>query len=68
MSNNLDKYAIIGKNVTMYANSSILGNCTVGDNVNIGAGAIVKNQDIPANSIVFGQSPNLIVKQKNANI
>lgn len=65
---NIEQYPIIGKNVTMYANSSILGNCTVGDNVNIGAGAIVKNQDIPANSIVFGQSPNLIVKQKKANI
>lgn len=61
---NIEQYPVIGKNVTMYANSSILGPCTIGDNVDIGAGAIVKNQDIPDNSIVFGQSPNLIVKHK----
>ena len=57
-------YPIIGNNVTMYANSSILGNCTIGDNVQIGAGCIVKNQDIPSNSLVFGQSPNLIIKKR----
>lgn len=49
-------------NVRMYANSSILGRCHIGKNVQIGAGALVKNQDVPDNSIVFGQSPNLIIK------
>lgn len=50
----------------MFANSSILGNCKIGDNVKIGAGALIKNEDIPSNSIVFGQSPHLIIKkQKN---
>ena len=48
----------------MYANSSILGKCHIGKNVQIGAGALVKNQDVPDNSIVFGQSPNLIIKTK----
>lgn len=57
-------YPVIGKNVRMYSNSSILGSCNIGNNVNIGAGCIVKNQDIPDNSIVFGESPNLIIKQK----
>ena len=57
-------YPIIGENVRMYANSSILGNCIIGRNVQVGAGAIVKNQDVPDNSIVFGQSPNLIIKTK----
>jgi len=56
-------YPELGKNVHMYSNSSILGNCHIGNNVNIGAGCIVKNQDVPDNSIVFGQSPNLIVKE-----
>lgn len=56
-------YPVIGENVHMYANSSVLGNCKVGNNVNIGAGAIVKNQNIPDNCTVFGQSPNLIIKQ-----
>lgn len=55
-------YPVIEENVRMYANSSILGKCNVGKNVQIGAGALVKNQDVPDDSIVFGQSPNLIIK------
>ena len=47
----------------MFANSSILGKCHIGKNVNIEAGAIVKNQDVPDNCTVFGQSPNLIIKK-----
>jgi len=58
-------YPRIGKNVKMFANSMILGNCEIGDNVNIGAGAVVKNQDIPSNTNVFGESPNLIIKLKS---
>ncbi len=57
-------YPIIGENVHMFSNSSILGNSHIGNNVDIGAGAIVKNQDIPDDSIVFGESPNLIIKMK----
>lgn len=57
-------YPVIEENVKMYANSSILGKCHIGKNVQIGAGALVKNQDVPDNSIVFGQSPNLIIKTK----
>ena len=56
-------YPEIGENVHMYANSSILGNCKIGNNVNIGAGAVVKNQNVPDNCTVFGLSPNLIIKR-----
>jgi serine O-acetyltransferase len=55
-------YPRIGENVKMFTNSMILGNCEIGNNVNIGAGAVVKNQNIPSNSNVFGESPNLIIK------
>ena len=57
-------YPVIEENVRMYANSSILGRCHIGRNAQIGAGALVKNQDVPANSVVFGQSPNLIIKER----
>ena len=57
-------YPVIEENVHMYANSSILGKCHIGRNSQIGAGALVKNQDVPENCIVFGQSPNLIIKHK----
>ncbi|WP_394370386.1 hypothetical protein [Phocaeicola dorei] len=42
----------------------MLGESHIGNNVWIGAGALVKNTDIPDNSLVFGQSPNLIIKQR----
>lgn len=56
-------YPVIEENVRMYANSSILGRCHIGRNAQIGAGSLVKNQDVPVDSIVFGQSPNLIIKK-----
>lgn len=55
-------YPIIGNDVKMFAGATILGNCTIGDRVNIAAGALVKNQDIPSGVNVFGSSPNLIIK------
>lgn len=64
VGNNKGIYPTLGKDFHMCANSTILGNCHVGDNVTLGAGALVKDQDIPSNSLVFGQSPNLIIKQK----
>lgn len=63
--NGIDSYPVLEENVHMFCNSSILGKCHIGKNVNIGAGAIVKNQDVPDNCIVFGESPNLIIKTKN---
>lgn len=57
-------YPELEENVHMFANSSILGKCHIGKNVNIGAGTIVKNEDVLDNCTVFGQSPNLIIKRK----
>lgn len=56
-------YPVIDENVHMFSNSSILGRCHIGKNVNIGAGCIVKNQDVPNDCTVFGESPNLIIKK-----
>lgn len=58
-------YPVIGENVLMYANSSILGNSVVGSNVIVSAGTIIIGDNIPDNSIVFGKSPNLIIKRKS---
>lgn len=64
VGNNNGIFPVIGKNVWMTANSMILGNSNIGDNVTIGAGTCIKDQDVPANSLVFGNSPNLIIKIK----
>lgn len=57
------KYPKIGDNVKMYSNSKVLGSCNIGDNVTLGANTYVKDTDIPGNSLVFGQYPNLIIKK-----
>lgn len=57
-------YPIIEDNVRMFSNTSILGKSHIGRNVEVGAGCTIKNQDIPSDSVVFGESPNLIIKPK----
>lgn len=64
VGNNKGVYPTLGKHVRMCANSMIIGNCNIGDNVTLGANACVKDEDIEANTIVFGSSPNLILKKK----
>ena len=59
-------YPTLGEYVWMFANSTVIGNCRIGNNVFLAAGSFVKDTDIPDNTIVFGQSPNLTLKQKSA--
>lgn len=61
-------YPSIGEDVCMYSYSRIIGKCVVGNNVILGTGTSVVNQDVPANVIVFGASPNLIFKENNRGI
>ena len=37
----------------------MLGNCSIGSNVLIGAGALVIDTDVPSNSKVTGRAPSL---------
>lgn len=62
---NKEKYPDLGENVILYSNSTILGNSKIGSNVVLSTGCTVKDQDIPDNCIVFGKSPNLIIKSKD---
>ena len=48
-------FPTLGEKVMMYANSSILGKSTIGNNVCIAAGVSVINTDVPNDVIVFGQ-------------
>ena len=61
---NVLEYPRIGDNVTLYANSTVLGNTKIGNNVIISANSYLINEEIPDNCIVFGQSPNIIIKKK----
>lgn len=52
---------VIGNNVSLGANVTIIGNVTIGDNVIIGAGSVVV-KNVPSNSTVVG-NPARIIKQ-----
>ena len=47
----------------MLSDSKVIGKSEIGDNVIISANAFVKDETIPSGSIVFGQSPNLVIKE-----
>ncbi|SMP56812.1 transferase [Anoxynatronum buryatiense] len=58
-------YPQIGKNVIMYSNSTVLGEVNIGKNVIISTGTTIINENIPDGCIVFGHSPNLLIKEKS---
>ena len=63
-SHNELKYPSIGENVIMFANSTILGDTHIGNNVVVSAGTYLINEQVPDNCIVFGKSPNIVMKLK----
>lgn len=67
VGNNNGVFPEIGKNVQMLSGSKILGRCKIGDNVVISANSYIKDTDIPANSLVFGSSPSLVIKPRKIN-
>lgn len=58
-------YPQIGDFVVMYSDSKVIGRSKIGNNVIISANTYIKDEIIPDNSIVFGSSPNLIIKRKD---
>lgn len=52
---------VIGNNVFIAANATVVGGITIGDNVTIGAGSFV-NKDIPDNCVVGGNPARIIAK------
>lgn len=62
VGNNRDVYPVFGHHVSLFSGASVVGRCHIGNHVLISAGAYVKDQDVPDHSLVFGRSPNLIIK------
>lgn len=48
----------------MYANSTILGKCDIGNHVILGAGTLIVNESVPDNCVVCGRTPNLKIIKK----
>jgi len=64
VGNNHSKYPKFGEFVWLFANTTVIGESVIGNNVFISAGTYIKDEIIPDNTIVFGRSPNLILKSK----
>lgn len=62
VGNNKGIFPEFGEHVTLHSGAKVLGDCKIGNNVAIAANTYIKDTDIPDNTIVFGQSPNLILK------
>lgn len=67
-SNPDGKYPVLSEKLILYSKSSIIGNCNLGENVVISSGTSVISENIPSNSLVFGQSRNLIIKPETKNL
>ena len=67
IGNNKGIYPVIGEGIIMRPGSMILGDCEIGDNVHIGAGTVIIDEDIPSNSVVYGHVPNLMIKDNQDN-
>lgn len=65
---NKGSYPVLQERVFMLSDSKVIGNSNIGRNVIISANAYIKDTDIPDNSIVFGQSPNLIIKSEKKEV
>lgn len=59
-------YPRLGEYVWLFANATVIGRSHIGNNVFVAAGTFIKDTDVPDNTIVFGRSPNLIMKTRPA--
>lgn len=50
-------YPRFGKGTVLYAKSSVIGACRMGDDVVVGANSFILNADVPDHSVVVGQFP-----------
>jgi serine O-acetyltransferase len=65
VGNNKGVYPQFGEYVLLMSGAKVLGKSVIGDQVIISANCYVKDEDIPSQSIVFGESPSLIIKKKD---
>jgi len=64
VGNNQGVFPRFGEDVRMMSGAKVLGDCDVGSHVILSANSYVKDTNIPSCSIVFGSSPDLVLKHK----
>lgn len=69
LGDNFDgQYPKLGKGVALYASSTVIGDCTVGDNCILAAHSYINQLNIDSNSLVFGQAPNQVIRENPYNV
>jgi len=61
---NKGAYPRFGRNVTLLSGAKVVGRSTIGDDVIFAANSYLKDTDVPPNCIVFGQSPDNVIKPR----
>jgi acetyltransferase-like isoleucine patch superfamily enzyme len=52
----------------LFGGASVIGDGTLGDNVWLSVGATVMDQDVPSGHVVFGRSPDLVLKPTRRDV
>jgi serine O-acetyltransferase len=69
VGSNLDGvYPTIGEGVVMFGGSAIIGASIVGSNCWLSVGTVLIDAAAPSDSLVFGRSPNLVVKPTKRSV
>ena len=63
VGSNKMKHPVIGKNVTLRPNASILGNCKVSDNCELGAKSLLLDKNLNKNSLYTGNPRKFLIKK-----
>lgn len=61
-------YPKLAEGVILHGGSAIIGNCIIESNCWLSVGTLVMDQNIPSDSVVFGSSPDVIIKPTNRNV
>lgn len=69
VGSNLDGvYPTIGEGVVMFGRSAVIGSSKVGSNCWLSVGTVLIDATTPGDSVVFGRSPNLVVKPTERSV
>ncbi|KTD01473.1 serine acetyltransferase [Legionella feeleii] len=60
-------YPRFGEAVVLYAKSSVIGKCDIGNNVSIAGNTFIRNTDVPDDSVAVGFYPEVRIKKNSKN-
>jgi serine O-acetyltransferase len=63
-----DRVPVIGEGVIVYGGALIAGASTIGDRSVVAANASIRNAAVPAESVVAGSSPDLVIRPRKRHL